>query len=77
MIRQERKADQFARSFLIPPDRADELRRLRSAADVKAFAASVGIHPGIVVGRLQHEGLWDYSRGHTLRSELRLAPDTS
>ena len=75
--REERKADQFAQSFLIPPDRAGELRRLRSAADVKAFAASVGIHPGIVVGRLQHEGLWDYSRGYTLRSKLRFAPDTS
>ena len=72
---EEQKADQFAQAFLIPPDRAVELRRLRSAADVKAFAASVRIHPGIVVGRLQHEGLWDYSRGHALRSRLQFVPD--
>ncbi len=72
---EERKADQFAQSFLIPPYRADELRRLRTAADVKAFAASVGIHPGIVVGRLHHERLWDYSRGHSLRSKLQFASD--
>ena len=60
---EEQKADHFAQAFLIPPDHADELRRLRSVADVKAYATSVGIHPGIVVGRLQHEGLWDYSQG--------------
>ena len=74
---EEQKADQFAQAFLIPPDRTDELRRLRSAADVKAFATSVGIHPGIVVGRLQHEGLWEYSRGHALRSKLQFATDTA
>lgn len=72
---EERKADQFAQSFLIPPNRADELHRLRTAADVKTFAASVGIHPGIVVGRLHHERLWDYSRGHSLRSKLQFASD--
>ncbi len=74
---EERKADQFAQTFLIPPNHADELRRLRTAADVKAFAASVGIHPGIVVGRLHHESLWNYSRGHALRSKLQFAQDTS
>ena len=74
---EERKADRFAQSFLIPPDRADELRRLRSAIDVQDFAASVGIHPGIVVGRLQHEQIWNYSKGHALRSKLRFMQDTS
>ncbi len=73
----EQKADQFAQSFLIPPDRADELRRLRSAIDVQDFAASVGVHPGIVVGRLQHEGIWNYSQGHTLRSKLQFVQDPS
>jgi len=73
----EQKADQFAQAFLIPPERADELRWLSSAAEVRAFAASVGVHPGIVVGRLQHEGIWDYSQGHALRSKLQFAPDTS
>ena len=45
--------------------------------DVKAFAASVGIHPGIVVGRLQHEGLWGYSQGNALRSKLQFAQKAS
>ena len=74
---EEQKADQFAQSFLIPPDQASELRRLRSMTDVKAFAASVGIHPGIVVGRLQHEGLWDYSQGNALRGKLQFAQKAS
>ena len=65
----------FAQSFLIPPDQASELRRLRSMTDVKAFAASVGI--GIVVGRLQHEGLWGYSQGNALRSKLQFAQKAS
>lgn len=71
----ERKADRFAQNFLIPPSHADELRSLRSSVDVEDFAAFVGIHPGIVVGRLHHEGLWNYSQGHTLRSRLRFAPE--
>ena len=72
---EERRADRFAQAFLIPPDRAHKLRWLGSAADVEAFAASVGVHPGIVVGRLHHEGLWDYSRGLGLRSKLQFVPD--
>jgi len=72
---EEQSADQFAQSFLIPRDRTEELRRLRSAAEVRAFAESVGIHPGIVVGRLQHEGIWDYSQGNNLRNKLQFVPD--
>ena len=72
---EERRADRFAQAFLIPPDRAHELRWLGSAADVEAFATSVGVHPGIVVGRLHHEGLWDYSRGLGLRSKLQFVLD--
>lgn len=74
---EEQKADQFAQSFLIPSDREGELRRLISMADVRAFAESVGIHPGIVVGRLQHERIWDHSQGNSLRTRLRFAQDTS
>jgi HTH-type transcriptional regulator / antitoxin HigA len=38
-----------------------------SAAVVEAFAAEVGRHPGIVVGRLQHEGLVPFKN---LRGQL-------
>ncbi len=74
---EEQRADQFAQSFLIPPERAEELGRLRSEAEVRAFAASVGVHPGIVVGRLQHEGIWKHSQGNHLRDRLQLVSDAS
>ena len=52
----EREADQFARNLLIPRDRARQLQELRGADAIKSFAKSIGISPGIVVGRLQHDG---------------------
>jgi len=66
----EGRADRFAAEFLIPPDRTEELGHLRSQLDIEAFAESVGIHPGIVVGRLQHDGIWPPSHGNGLRQRL-------
>lgn len=54
---QEEEADLWAREFLIPPQYDAELPRLKSKDAVVEFAKQVGIHPGIVVGRLQHEQL--------------------
>jgi HTH-type transcriptional regulator/antitoxin HigA len=54
---QEEEADLWAREFLIPPQYDAELPRLKSKDAVVDFAKRVGIHPGIVVGRLQHEQL--------------------
>lgn len=53
----EREADEFAQDLLIPPKHKDELEGLRSAAEVRRFADAIGVHPGIVVGRLQKEEL--------------------
>jgi HTH-type transcriptional regulator / antitoxin HigA len=58
----EREADAFARDKLIPPAemrRFVKARRL-SESDIKTFAAEIGIAPGIVLGRLQHDGLIPY-----------------
>ena len=60
---EEREADRFAGNFLIPPERAVELRSLRSLDEAQRFARSIGVHPGIVVGRLQHEKLWPHNQG--------------
>ena len=70
---EEREADRFAGDFLIPPGRAAELRRLRSVDDARTFARSIGVHPGIVVGRLQHERLWRHDQGNGLRQRLEFA----
>jgi HTH-type transcriptional regulator/antitoxin HigA len=60
----EREADAFASNILIPPI---DLQRFRSQgkltkAGIQRFAQEVGIAPGIVVGRLQHDG--DLPRSH-------------
>lgn len=54
----EREANEFARDFLIPPEYAHRLPQLvRNRTLVKEFATELRISPGIVVGRLQHDGL--------------------
>jgi HTH-type transcriptional regulator/antitoxin HigA len=68
----ETKADRFARDVLIPPKDAAELGRLKSTAAVRKFAVRIGIAPGIVVGRLQHDNFWTRSRGNDLKRRLAL-----
>ena len=54
----EKEADKFSRDTLIPPDKYSRFVNAYSfgAADIKEFASLVGIHAGVVVGRLQHYG---------------------
>jgi addiction module HigA family antidote len=54
----EREANEFAANVLIPPEHAKALPYLRHThADVEEFARAVGVAPGIVVGRMQHDEL--------------------
>jgi hypothetical protein len=41
---------------------------------MEAFAGRIGVHPGIVVGRLQHEGLLDYSQLNGFNMRLMWSP---
>jgi len=66
----EDEANRWAADFLIPPDRARGLRMFETDAQVVAFAKGIGIAPGIVVGRMQHDGIWGYSRGHRLKRSV-------
>jgi HTH-type transcriptional regulator / antitoxin HigA len=52
---QEREADRWAREFLIPSQYEAQLTQLKSRDSVIEFARQIGLHPGIVVGRLQHD----------------------
>jgi HTH-type transcriptional regulator / antitoxin HigA len=65
----EKEADRFAARILIPPEHEVELRRL-TLTDIPEFAERLGIAPGIVVGRLQHERLIPNHRGNELRHRL-------
>lgn len=69
----ESEADTFASRTLIPPDAANELRHLTSAADVEKFAGEIRIAPGIVVGRMQHDNLIPHSQWTNLIDRYRYA----
>jgi len=62
----EDAADDFARDYLIPPTAYAQFlssvggRRISRGA-VCDFASEIGIAPGIVVGRLQHDGVIPYN----------------
>ena len=68
----ERAADQFAADILIPPDAWQTFPGEEQITEqtITAFADGVGIHPGIVVGRLQREKLIPYNRHNDLRVSL-------
>lgn len=63
----EKEADRISRDFLIPPTayRAFVRSHRFYDADICRFAAQIDIHPGIVVGRLQHDKLiqWNWHNG--------------
>lgn len=72
----EARANQFARETLV--SRADYEKFVhakhpasRSVVEVEAFARQQGIAPGIVVGMLQHDGLWPHDRGNKLKRSFR------
>lgn len=67
----ELEADKFASDYLIPPA---EYRRFNpskytSDAEIVEFAESIGIHPGIVAGRLQHDNIIPQNRCANLKEK--------
>lgn len=62
IVQQEEEANRFAADTLIPPEELRQLLGRRGVGGsfrkdvVLAFAQELGIAPGIVVGRLQHDG---------------------
>jgi HTH-type transcriptional regulator / antitoxin HigA len=67
--RLEKEADTFAANQLIPKEAFRKfLKKGRFYPDdIKAFASMVEIHPGIVVGRLQHEKILPHHWDNELR----------
>lgn len=70
----EREADKFASDYLIPPTAYSEFVRETgphfSADRVTSFAAKIGIAPGIVVGRLQHDCYIPYANLNGLKEKV-------
>lgn len=71
----EKEANHFAATTLIPTQFEQELPRLTMYSAVEAFAHRIGIAPGIVVGRLQREGIIDYSQFNRLKQRLQWAKE--
>jgi addiction module HigA family antidote len=73
----EDEANEFAANVLLPSEYAAAYRKLAttrylSLAAIEAFADKAGIAPGIVVGRLQHEGALQWSHGNGLKRNVTL-----
>ena len=68
----DRAADQFAADLLIPPEHWREFIENSpiTSTTITSFADRIGIHPGIVVGRLQFEKKIPRSAHNDLRISL-------
>lgn len=66
----EREADRFAASFLVAPPELDKfiarVHPLYSKVKISGFAKRLLVHPGIVVGQLQHRGKIQYAHSRDL-----------
>jgi len=71
----EKLADQRAADFLVPRERLEDfiarVRPLYSRKKIKGFAASIDVHPGIVVGQLQHRGEIPFSHSRDMLEKIR------
>jgi addiction module HigA family antidote len=67
----ELEANQWATDFLIPPLEYQRLTFLGkySSTKIQAFAIQVGVAPGIVVGRLQHDKLLPFTHLNGLKEK--------
>ncbi len=68
----ELDADAFSREWLIPEAKYKLFKRLRarSCAAASRFAYELGIAPGIVVGRLQHDGILARTECNELKKKI-------
>ena len=71
----EEEANAFAREVLIPEPFTAELNSLRSRTDVIEMARRIGVHPGILVGRLQHDRVLGWGSFNDLKLRYDWASD--
>ena len=70
----ELEADKFAMNYLISPADYKRLAPTRYISDeeIVEFAKSIAIHPGIVAGRLQREGIIAQNRCSKLKEKYMI-----
>lgn len=69
---EEAEADRFAADWLIPPADWQRIagRAQYSKEEIRTFASDIGVSPGIVVGRLQHENWLPITHCNDLKRRL-------
>ena len=72
MQQYETEASRFSADTLIPPAELGEFLRKKTFTNesIHEFAEKIGVGPGIVVGRLQHEGVLQRHQGNFLKQKL-------
>ena len=68
----EEEANDFARNLLIPVEYSPALQQLTGLSDIRRFADDIGVAPGIVIGRLQWQGLLKHGVGEHLKQRFEL-----
>ena len=69
----ELEANEFAENMLIPLNYKSSLSNLNSRHEIEEFASEIGIHPGIVVGRLQKEKIISRARFNDLKERYEFS----
>lgn len=67
---EEVEANNFAANLLIPPAAYRLFACVKSRDNILAFAKEVAVHPGIVVGRLQHERKIQFNQYNDLKEKF-------
>lgn len=69
MQKNEEEANRFASDTLVPPEALATFIRKEDLSNeaIHKFSDELGVGPGIVIGRLQREGILDYHQGNTLK----------
>jgi hypothetical protein len=74
MAEYEEEADRFSADTLIPPKALAEFLRLHgetlTSEEIYDFAEAIGIGPGIVIGRLQHDKVLEHWQGNEFKQTL-------
>ena len=78
-VSKEKEADLFAQEMLIPKEVYKNLLKENdfSLDTILRFAEKIGIAPGIIVGRLQHENIISFAQGNKLKKRFRFSEGKS
>ena len=70
----EDEADNIARNWLIPDDeyKKFKLKGNMTISSIKDFSESIKIHPCILIGRLQHDGILSWSTYSSYKPKVKI-----